>query len=176
MNAMSSALLYLINTVFDLYLIVLSVRLILAWERANAANPIIQFVLTVTNPIVGSLRRVIPSKGKLELATLLAIILLEILKFLIISMLFANILRFDLLLLLSLLATIKLILNTFFFSILFYAILSWVNASTSPIGEVLFYLSEPILRPFRRIIPRISGFDISPIPALIILQLLIILL
>lgn len=176
MNSINGALLYLINTLFDLYLIVLSVRLILAWEKANAANPITQFIIKITQPIIRPLRYIMPSIGRLELATFFSIMVIELIKFFVISLLFANFFRFDLLLLISLVGTIKLILNTFFFAILFHAIISWIHTGPSPIAEVLFNLSAPILRPLRRLIPTVSGFDITPIPAMIILQLLIMLL
>lgn len=102
---------------------------------------------------------------------------LELAKLCIIGMLFfGSIPGIVLLIILMVTGSIKIILNTFFFAILLYAILSWIQAGPTPIGQVLYQLSAPVMRPLRRIIPPISGFDITPIPALIILELLIILL
>ena len=176
MNSLNAAGLYLISTLFDLYLIVMSVRLILAWERASSVNPVTNFIVKITQPVIGPLRRIIPPIGKLELATLVFILFFEAIKFLVISALFMGVPSAVLLIILSIEATIKLILNTFFFAIILFAILSWIHTGPSPIAYVLQQLSEPILRPLRRVIPLVSGFDITPIPALIILQLLIILL
>ena len=177
MGSFSNAGLFLINTVVNLYLFILSVRLILAWSRANYFNPITRFIITVTQPVINPLRRVIPNIKNLETATLVFMVVVEVLKFLLLSFLFFSI-PIVTLIILSLLDTIKVILSTFFYAILVQAILSWVQVSytASPVVEVLERLTSPILRPLRRIIPPIGGIDITPIPALIGLQLLMMLL
>ena len=76
---------------------------------------------------------------------------------------------------LSLGDAIKLLLDTFFYAILLHAILSWVQPGL-PINNLLYKFTSPIMNPLRRYIPLVGGIDITPIPALIILQLLIILL
>jgi len=175
MNSLHAAGLYLIDTVFDLYLIILSIRLILAWEHASAINPIVLFIINVTQPIIGRCRRILPNIGRFELATLFVIVILEILKFSVVSVFFMP--QFPsilLLLLFGLTGTLRLILNTFFFAVMINAVLSWIHVGITPITQVFAQLSAPILRPLRRIVPPIAGFDITPIPALIILQLLII--
>src|SRR5580693_7808620 len=83
--------LFLINSIFDLYLMVLCVRLILAYSRANYFNPITRFVITVTQPIIAPLRRYIPNYHGIEYATLFFILILSIIKYLIISALFFSI-------------------------------------------------------------------------------------
>lgn len=177
MNALNQAGFYLITTLFDLYLYVLAARFILAFERANYFNPITRFIITITQPIIGPLRRFLPTKGGIEMATLFLILFLEILKCFLINLLFMqSIATYTAIFIVSLTETFKLFLNTFFFAILFNAILSWVHVHPSPISEVLGQLSAPIMRPLRRVIPPIASFDITPIPALIILQLLIIIL
>ena len=52
-----------------------------------------------------------------------------------------------------------------------YAILSWVRAD-SPIVDVIDRLCAPLLRPFRRVIPLVGGFDLSPLALLVVLQVL----
>lgn len=174
-NSFTNAGLFLINTLFDLYLFVLVARLILAWSRADSFNPITRFILNVT-PFIKPLRRVIPTYAGIEFATLAAIILLEVLKLFLLTWLMADFLDFVTLFMLAINNTLKLILNTFFYAIFIQAILSWIQPGYSPLTQILMYITEPLLRPLRRVIPPIGGFDITPIPALIILQLLIILL
>ena len=77
---------------------------------------------------------------------------------------------------LAFIASIRLLLQTFFYAILLQAIISWFQPGRTPATEVLYHLTSPILIPLQRIIPPISGFDITPIPALLLLQLLLILL
>jgi len=72
--------------------------------------------------------------------------------------------------------TLKLILSTFFYAILFHAILSWIQPGYSPVSQILSQLSSPILRPLQRAIPPVAGFDLTPLFALIILQFAMILL
>ena len=73
-----------------------------------------------------------------------------------------------------LIACIKLILltlNVFFFVILILVILSWVNpGGYNPVIGVLHALAEPLLRPVRRVIPPVGGFDLSSLVVLIALQ------
>jgi len=176
MNVLNQAGAYLINTLFDLYLYVLAIRFILAFERSNYFNPITRFIITITQPIVALLRRLLPTTKGFELSTLFLILILEILKCFLISFLFIGSTSFMGVLLISVTEMLKLFLNIFFFAILFNAILSWVRTYPSPISEILNQLSAPIMRPLRRVIPPVANFDISPIPALILLQFLIILL
>ncbi len=163
---------FLISSIFDLYLMVLCVRLILAYARANYFNPITRFVITMTQPVIAPLRRYIPTYHGIEYATLFFIIMLATLKYLIISSLFFSIPGIGLLFVSAVLSSIKLMLSIFFYSILFGAILSFLTPGETPLSQVLSQLSAPILRPFQRLIPPVGGFDLSPIPALLILQVL----
>lgn len=177
MNNLSNAGIFLISTIFDIYLFILCVRLILAFERASVFNPVTQLILKLTEPVIVKIRRVIPTVRKLELSTFCLMFLLELLKLIIITILFYDgIPGFGILFLLALIGVIKIILNTFFFAILLYAILSWIETRPTPLSQILGLLSAPILRPLRRFIPLISGFDVTPVVALILLQVFIILL
>lgn len=82
MNAMA----FLLNTVFDLYIMVVLLRVWLQWSRADFYNPFSQFVIKATQPIVAPLRRIIPSIGSLDLATLLLAYVLSVVKFLSLQM------------------------------------------------------------------------------------------
>lgn len=166
-----NALIFLINTIFDLYLIILILRLVLSYVGANYFDPIVQFVTKCTDFIVKPLRRLLPNVGRVEIASLLLVLLLELIKFYLLFLLngfLANVLG---LLLLSFADTIKLILNIFSYGILLFVIMSWVQPM-SPVNRTLYQIVSPILNPIRKIIPNLGGFDISPIPALLILQLL----
>jgi YggT family protein len=172
----SSAGVFLINSLFDLYILVLIVRLILAFAKANYFNPVTQVIIKLTQPLVAPLRRFIPNYRGIEFSTLVLIILFEMLKFLLLSLLTIGMPTFIGLFIFAILDTLKFILKTFFYAILLQAILSWFQPGQSPAIQLLQQISAPILRPFQRMIPPINGIDISAIPALILLQVLIILL
>lgn len=176
-GAFTSAGLFLINTLFDLYLIILIVRLLLAWVHADYSNPLTQIVVKFTQPLIKPLRRFIPNYAGIELSTILVIFLVEIVKFLLLALVaYGMPTHFSGLGILAIADMLKLFLNTFFYAILLQAILSWVQPGYSPIARVLMQITSPIMRPIQRVVPPVGGFDVSPIPALIILQLLIILL
>lgn len=169
----NNAFLFLISTLFDLYLIVLVIRLILVWIRSDYFNPLVQFIIKVTNFIIRPTRKVIPNIGRIETATLFWIFLLEIIKFSLLAS--VSIGGFDLLAVFILAAgdLLKLFVQTFFYAIIAQAILSWFQPH-SPFNYMLYQFTSPIMRPIQRVVPPIGGIDISPIPALILLQLVLI--
>ncbi|HEX4046029.1 MAG TPA: YggT family protein [Gammaproteobacteria bacterium] len=173
-TAINAALLFLINTLFDLYLFVLIIRLILVYVGANYFDPLTQFIVKLTDPIIKPLRRLAPNFKRIELATLLFVFFLECIKFALISFLSFGGPNLFGLLLLAASDSIKLIILTFFYAIILGALLSWIQPS-SRIIQVVYQITSPVMRPFQRFIPAINGIDISPIFAIIFLYLLIIL-
>ncbi|HEU5280886.1 MAG TPA: YggT family protein [Gammaproteobacteria bacterium] len=173
MSALTQGLLFLINTLFDLFLFVLVIRVILAWSGANYFDPITQFIVRMSDFIVKPLRRILPNVKQIEIATLTLIFALELVKFSSIAFLSVGTPQIMGLMVLSLADMIKLFIQTFFYAILVQALMSWVQPN-SPMNNVLYQITAPLIRPFQRIIPLIGGMDISPIPAMILLQLLLI--
>lgn len=168
-----NAFMFLLNTVFDLYLFVITLRIILVWVKANYFLPTTQFIVKLSDFIVKPLRRFIPNVGRVELASVVLLLTLEIIKFIFICMLsfgFPTVLG---LLVLAFGDAIKMFLETFFYAILIQAIISFVQPN-SPLYFIIRQITSPIMQPLQRIIPPVGGFDITPIPALILLQLLII--
>lgn len=170
-----AALLFLITTVFDLYLFVLIIRLTLAFVRADYFNPLTQFIVKLTKPLIDPLRKIIPNIGRIETASIVMLIVVALFKFFLIACLSLGVPHFLGLLVLSIADILKIFLYMFFYAILFQALLSWIQPY-SPLNAILYRLTSPIMRPLQRLIPPVGGFDLSPIPALIGLQLLIILL
>lgn len=170
----SNAGVFLIQTLIGLYALTFMLRFLLQAVRADFYNPFSQFLVKVTNPVVKPLRRIIPGIGGIDWASLIAVILLMLLEFVLIGLLP----RFSLpsvpgLIVLAIAETLSLLLNIFMFSIIIQAILSWVNpGSYNPIVGLLHQLTAPVLNPIRRIVPPISGLDLSPMVAIIVLYLL----
>lgn len=173
-NSLNTAGLYLINTIFDLYIFIWIVRLILAWAHADFFNPFSQFILKLTQPLAMPLRKMLPKVANIELSSVVIILLLEMVKFFLDGLLTIGMPNPAGLVILAFADSLKALLNVFFYGIILQAILSLVQTNYSPFTYILTQITSPILRPFRRLIPPVSGIDLSPVPALIILQLLII--
>jgi YggT family protein len=173
-DVISAALLFLINTVFDLYVYLLAIRVILVWVGANYFDPFTQLVVKFTDVVVKPLRRYVPTVRRVEIASIIIILLIEILKFYADSFLSYVTPVFLGILLLALGDAIKIFLFVFFYAIVLQAILSWMQPY-SDVNRLLALFTSPIMRPLHRVIPTVGGFDITPIPALILLQLLIML-
>lgn len=175
LGPIQNAEIFLVNTVFDIYLLILMIRLILCWARASYYNPITQFIVKCTQPLITPLRRTLPTVKNIELSTLLIIIVLETLKFLLLGLVALGMPKNPLgLFILGIADTLKLLLNTFFYAIFLQAILSWIQQGYSPVSQLLGQLTFPIMRRIQPLVPPVGGFDLSPILALVLLQLLII--
>lgn len=164
---------FLINTLFGLYILAVMLRFLLATVRADFYNPVSQFLVRITNPLLKPLRRLIPSIGKLDSSALLLMLALQMLSFTVIALLRGGQLAPGALLILSVAELIGLFLNVLLFSILIQVIISWVNPGAyNPAVSLLYSLTEPVLQPCRRLIPPFSGIDLSPLVALIAIQLI----
>ena len=173
MLGLNDALIFIIQTLGSLYLLIVLMRFILQLVRANFYNPLCQFVVKATQPLLKPLRRVIPSLFGLDMSSLVLALLLQILLFVVILML-NGYQAFTLLLLpWALIGIFSLFLKIIFWSMIISVILSWVApGSRSPGAELVYQITEPVLAPFRRWIPNLGGLDISPIFAFIAIQLI----
>jgi YggT family protein len=163
---------FLLNTLFSLYILTVMLRFLLAAVRADFYNPVSQFLVKVTNPPLIPLRRILPSIGKIDVSALVLMLLLQLAALAVIVLLRGGQLSIGALLILSIAELVGLLLNVFLFAILIQVVLSWINPGTyNPVISLLYSLTEPVLRPCRRLIPPMSGIDLSPLVALIAIQL-----
>lgn len=160
---------FLINTIFDLYLMVVLLRVWLQWARADFYNPMSQMVVKLTNPLVVPLRRVIPGLGGLDLASVLLALLIAFAKLALLKSM--NVLLADWLTLslFAALTVLKKAGSMIFWILLIRAILSWVSQGRNPIEYVMHQLTEPFTA-IRRILPALGGLDLSVLVAFIGLQ------
>lgn len=175
---MQDALIFIGRTLIDLYIITFILRMIMQWVRADFRNPLTQFILKVTNPLVVPLRRIVPAVGNLDTASLIVVLLLElIVTIVLVSMTCAGEPMILQIISLTILRTIYLVLRVYLFIILIYVIMSWVSAGAyNPAAALLTSIAEPVLRPVRKFIPPIGGLDLSALFALIGIQALTMLL
>ena len=173
----SGALIYLISTLTDLYVTAILLRLLLQWVRADFYNPLSQFLVKATNPVLVPARRLIPSIGKLDTASVVVMLLLELLQLVLISLLSQTDFGFQFLLLFAVRKLLIALLLTYFVLIIARVITSWVaNQSRHPLIPLIYQLTEPVLRPINKLLPKMGGVDLSPLFALIALRALLLLL
>jgi YggT family protein len=164
-------LLFLIHTLLDIYTSLLMLRFLLQQVRADFYNPISQFIVKLTNPVVMPVRRIIPGFRGYDLATLLLVLAMIILKIVLLASLAGFSLGLIGLVLASVQELILLLINIFMFAIFVQAILSWVSPDPyHPVTALLNTLTYPVLRPFQQFIKPISGIDLSSLAALIALM------
>jgi YggT family protein len=173
---MKQALIFIITTVAQLYLLVLLLRFWLPFVRADHRNPIAQGILRLTAPLVTPLRRVIPPIGRVDTATIIIAFAIQYLAILVVSLIYGDTLTIVQIATTSLLDLVLLTLRLFTFGIFILVILSWVAPGTyNPATAFIAMFVEPVLRPFRKIIPPMGGLDLSPMAAIIALMALSIL-
>ena len=175
MSGFAEALIYIVQTLGSLYLLIVLLRFILQLVRADFYNPLSQFTVKATQPLLKPLRRIIPGFGGLDLASLtLAILVQLVLMVVVVLIAGANPLAIGLQLLVwAIIAVTSLFLKIFFFAMIISVILSWVApGSYNPGAQLVNQICEPLLAPFRKLIPNLGGLDISPIFAFIALNLI----
>ncbi|MEE9265796.1 MAG: YggT family protein [Gammaproteobacteria bacterium] len=167
---------FLIETVFFLYILLVMLRFLLQWTRANFYNPVSQFIVKATQPPLRPLRKIIPGFGGVDLAAAVLMFALKFTELWLVTGLLGFTPQVGGLAILTIAELLGLLVNVFIVSILIQVIISWVNPGMSnPVMGLLHSLNEPLLAPARRVIPPISGFDLSPIAVFIFLQLVSIL-
>lgn len=175
MSGLIEALIYIIQTLGSLYLLIVLLRFILQLVRADFYNPLSQFIVKATQPLVTPLRRIIPGFAGLDLASLiLAIVVQLVLMIVTLTLMGYNVGGFILQLLVwSLIGVTSLFLKVFFFALIISVILSWVApGSYNPGAQLVNQICEPLLAPFRKLLPNLGGLDISPIFAFITINLI----
>lgn len=173
-----TALYFVADVLLSLYLFVFVLRVLLQWVRADFRNQIAQAVVRLTNWLVLPLRRVLPPVGKVDTASVIAVVLAGAAMIGLLSLLAAGALPPPIeWLRLTALEIARITLQGYFYAILFYALLSFVDPSGySPLAAVLASLCNPVLAPVRRLIPPIAGLDLSPLWVAIAIQAILILL
>ncbi len=162
---------FIIETAFSLYILVLMLRMLLQWTNAEYHNPISQFLVKVTHPLVRPLRRVIPAVGRIDSATVLLMLLLKMISIVLIAALQGSAITVAALVVLSIAELLQLLITVFTIAIIVQALMSWVPASGYNAATSLLYsLTEPVLSRVQRFIPAIGGIDLSPLVAIVGLQ------
>lgn len=172
------AIIFIVRTLLQVLLVtVFLLRVLLPLARADARNQLSQAVIRLTNPLVLPLRRVLPPLGKVDTASVVALIIVQIAATATLWLLgafpwVATPAQFMYVVMVTLVTTV---LQFYTFALLLYVLLSWIAPGTySPASALLSSLCEPLLRPVRRIIPPLAGIDFSALLVIVGLQALLI--
>lgn len=178
MSPIANAGVYVIQTLFSLYLLVAVLRFLLQLVRADFYNPLSQFVVRVTNPFLNIMRKVIPGHYRFDLPSLLLALLVQMLELLIVVYLrFEVLLSVPHLFLWSFVGLLALVFNIYFFALIIDIIASWVAPqSYHPALMLVRQLINPVMEPVRKVIPPAGGLDFSPLLVFMLLNVLKILL
>ncbi len=174
---------FLLSTLFQFYIALILLRFILQWARADFYNPLSQFIVKITSPLLRPLRRIIPGWGGLDVACLLLAYLVTLVQ---VTLVGTHIAPYDIpglidgqirgipgLLLISLVDMFALGISLYLIAIIIQVISSWLSPGNyNPALMLLHSLTDPLLRPARRLLPPISGLDLSPMLVLLALQVL----
>ncbi len=167
-----SAGVLLVKAVFGFFVTVVLLRLLLQWARADFYNPLSQFVVKVTNPLLVPLRRVIPGIAGVDMAAVVLMFALQLLETWLLTLLVGGGMNVASMAVVSVARLVDLTITVYIVTIIAEAILSWFQpASHNPMVSLLHQLNQPVLNPVRRFIPSFSGIDLSPLVAVVLLQL-----
>lgn len=163
---------FLVGIIFDLFLMVVLLRFWLQAAKADFYNPMSQFVVKATSFAVNPLRKIIPGVGGFDIASLVLAYLVAVAKLSVIFLMFYNAWVPGPVFIQALITVVKEGLNLLFWVLIIRALLSWVSQGYNPIEAVFHQLTEPMLRPIRKIIPPLGGLDLSILVLIIGLQFL----
>ena len=179
MEIFGEILSFLIRSIGGIYLWAVLLRFLLQVARADFYNPISQALVRVTNPLVKPLRRFIPGFFGIDIASLLLAILVKLATVIPVFVIQTGSLNFNLVmvLLVSILSVLVAMLKIYFLAMIAMIILSWVaGGSYHPAVLLIQQISEPVMAPFRRLLPPMGGIDFSPILAFLAINVVKILL
>lgn len=166
MNYLANAGAILVEVVFGLLIVLFVVRVLLQLVRANFYNPVCQFFYKATNPLLMPLRKLLRPVRNFDVSGTLVAYLLECVKVLLLFALAGRIPGIVGIFVLGLAELIGFVLMLYFWMILIRVILSFVGqGSYSPMIPLVAQLTEPVLKPLRRVLPDLGGLDLSPVLA-----------
>lgn len=168
----ANPVIFLVDTLFSLYILAVMLRFLLQWVNADFYNPISQFLVKITHPPLKYLRRIIPSIGRIDTASLVLMLVLQMASGWAIFALQGTASPVEAIFVWAIMELMSLLINVFVVTILVQVVLSWINPGTyNAATSLIYYLTEPLLGAVRRLVPPLGGIDFSPLVVLIGLQL-----
>lgn len=173
MNYLNNGGAFLVESILGLYILFLLIRFWMHWTNADFRNPFGNFLVQISNPLLRPFHNMINTNRGFAYATLLMAMILMIVKVIILLILNQHAFAIAGVVMLAIAEIIKTSIYIFLGAMIIRVISSWItqHGSYNPIINIVHSLTEPLMAPARRIIPLISGIDLSPILVFIFLQL-----
>lgn len=164
---------FLIKVVFNIIIILILVRFLLQVARADFYNPMSQTIVKMTSPLLRPFRKLVPGFGGIDLASIILLFLLELVKnTLILAVNSINTIPFTVVIINSLFMLMNTVIMIYILGIIVLVIASWIaSGSYNPVLVLIEQLISPILKPVRRLMPNTHGIDFSPLVAMVVLAL-----
>lgn len=169
---MNNGFTFLISTLFSLFIMAVVVRIWMQLVQANYFSPLALAIRKITDPVILPLQKIIPNTGRIDFSALLIAFAFTMLKIFILASMSNVLVELVPLLLVSLHSLTLETLQLIFWVLIIRAILSWFSSGNNPLEYTLYELTEPLLRPIRRIIPPLGGLDLSVLVLIILIQFL----
>jgi YggT family protein len=163
----------LINTVVSIYLLLVLLRFMLQLAKADFYNPISQFIVKATNPILVPMRRAIPGFGGIDVSSLLLAIIVQLIGVVLVMLLKEVGIDPLKVVIWSILLVVGLVLNVYFWGLIIIVISSWIAPNSyNPALVLVSQILDPVVKPVRKMMPDMGGLDLSPIVIFITIQIL----
>ena len=163
--------LFLLQFIVGLIIFALMLRFLLRATYADWNHPIVQFVAKVTNPLCAPLNQALPAKGRWDWSAIITAIIIQALFVIAIGFLTDRSFGVPFIVLASSTEIVNQLLDMMFWLIIIQAVLSWISPGNNPNTVIFDQLTQPILAPFRRLIPPMGGIDLTPIIAILAIKL-----
>ncbi|WGZ95004.1 MAG: YggT family protein [Candidatus Thiothrix putei] len=177
MEALQNIGIFLVEVLFSFYIGAILIRFLLALSRANFYNPLSQSLVKITNPALVPLRRIIPAIGKLDTAAIVLALGLKIIQTLLLVALQGSEVSLPVVFVYAVIDLLRTVIYIYLFALVIQAVLSWVgNSHGNPLADILHSLTEPLLRPLRQFVPVMGMIDFTPMAAMLLLYIVLIVL
>ncbi|MEI6708669.1 MAG: YggT family protein [Methylococcales bacterium] len=171
-NYLTAPIIFLIGTLFYLYILAVLLRFLLQYCGSDFYNPISQFLIKITHPPLKVLRRYIPAVRKIDTSSLVLVFALQMLADFSIGLLKGDAIGIASLAILSTSHLIELLIDIFIYAVFIRALLTWFSpVGFDAVSAILTSLTEPLLNTCRKFIPYIGGVDLSSLAVLLFLYL-----
>jgi len=176
-NPENQALYFLVSLIFNLYIWIVILRILLQWVRADYYNPLSQLSLKLTDKPLRPLKKLIPMIKNIDVAAIVFLAIVVLIKWILIGLIFSYRPTLAGAVFLLVGDILHQLCNLYFYMLIIVVLASWfMQSHHNPIIAGLQQLTEPVLSRVRRVIPPVSGFDFSPIVVIIVIKLIDILL
>ena len=177
MEALQNIGILLVEVLFSFYIGAILIRFLLALSRANFYNPLSQSLVKITNPVLVPLRRMIPAIGKLDTASIVLALGLKIIQTLLLVALQGSEANLPVVFVYAVIDLLRTVIYIYIVALIIQAVLSWVgNSQGNPLADILYSLTEPLLRPVRQFVPVVGMMDFAPMVAMLLLYIVLIVL